>query len=402
MWSLSNGRNAFLGRHHGMPDQNFWWQVMRSQKQRAVLEDSANAPLWAWKPEHSNCPELNSEVIALANVSPEAWRPLIRSVFVGRSFDGQLNAEAKQSDGSAWVGISLQYTSAVGAYVTAFDRLRTIMAEQVTGEPLNPTEISRVFEQIAASRTGWADPHRYVGTHAALMEGPNSRDQNYYAPRVTDAEMFAICHEFAHHLLGHTNKSAAAFRVADSFVPILRQSGTLGLVHDRPQTQTRELLADLVGLQLAALPRGVDRTAGIYGTMIGSVAVLLAEADVNDHWFLDDPDGHPATVDRIASLLAVMPHMLHAAPMHGRDSVLGLRAQLAAYASACMQTSLHTRAPATHPSATWEQLSAALSTGALTLAVPKEGSSALTGSRLMSVRVDKSNVGTDGAEPAPA
>lgn len=404
MWELRKGRNAFLGRHGGMPDKNFWWYVMRLQKQRTVLEDPATALLWEWKPEHSNCPELNSEVLALANASPAGWRSLIRSVFVGRTFDGELNAEAHQSDGSAWIGISLQYTSALGAYVTAFDRVRSIMLEHAIGEPVSEREITSVFEQIALSREGWADSSQYAGTHPALMNGPLDRDQNYYERRVTDAEMFAICHEFAHHLLGHTNNAAKALRIADSFTPILRASGTYGLIYDRPETQTRELLADLVGLQLAALPRDGHETASIYRTMIGSIAALLAEADVNDHWFLDDPDGHPATADRIASLLAVMPHLLFAAPMDGRDSVMGLRAQLAAYASACMQTSLHTHAPDSYLPATWTQLSSALEAGAMALTFPKDGpqSSArfrMAGSRLTSVRLDESTIARTTADP---
>lgn len=392
MWDLRNGRNAFLGRHRGMPDRNFWWYLMRSHNQQTVLADPASALLWDWKPEHSNCPELNLEVIALANASPAGWRPLIRSVFVGRTFDGELNAEARQSDGSAWVGISLQYTSAVGAYITAFDRVRSIMLEQATGEPVSEAEITRVFEQIALSRTGWADSSQYVGIHPTLMDGPLDRDQAYYEPRVKDAEMFAICHEFAHHLLGHTNNAAKAFRIADSFTPMLRASGTYGLVYDRPETQTKELLADLVGLQLAALPRDGRETAGVYRTMIGSIAALLAEADVNGHWFLDDPDGHPATADRIASLLAIMPHMLFTIPLDGRDSVTDLRGQLAAYASACMQSSLHTHAPGAYIPATWKQLWSALDAGTMALAVPKGGSQSpadvkLAGSKLTSVWV---------------
>lgn len=339
-----------------MPNRNFWWYVMREHRMDAVLSDPANALLWEWRPEHANCPELNHEVLALASVCPPEWREVVRSVFVGRTLDGDLNAGADQRGGSAWVSISLQVTSVVGAYIAAHDRLTALLVLLQSGEAVPDAEIARVFEHIALSRQGWADPSRYVGAHSVVLSGPHGRDEEYYSDRVTDAEMFAICHEFAHHLLGHTGASPKRLNVEWQLQPVLRAAGMHDFVYDRPEAQRRELLADVLGLRLACLPRREDAVRLIYSTMIGSICVLLAEADVKDHWMLDDPDGHPSTLDRIELLLAAMPHLLDAASLTGVDSVDGLRAQLAMYASACVQASLNPADPRTYPAPTWAQL----------------------------------------------
>ncbi len=359
-WDLRKGRNDFIGHHRGMPDKNFWWYVMRRQGQDQVFASAENDPLWLWRPDHSNCPELNEEVLALVGSSPLQWQPLLRSVFVGRALDGDLNAYADQSGGSAWVALSLQLTSVIGAYVAAFDRMNALLMARQRGEMLPDSEIFRVFHQIALSREGWADLSQYVGSHPALQEGPAGRDQWFYAGMVTSSEMFAVSHELAHHLLGHTNRWARGLRIEAELDAIIGKAGVRDLVHRRSPSQTKEMLADLLGLVLAGQPRHGDVTASAYRAAIAIVVVLLAEGDVKDHWFLDDPEGHPPTIDRLAAALQVIPWVSSVPSLGAGDSLDGLRAQLAGFISAGMQSSLHARDPERNPPPTWRQIDASM------------------------------------------
>ncbi|WP_160467727.1 hypothetical protein [Clavibacter michiganensis] len=394
MWDLKKGRNDFGGKHGMMPGQNFWFMIMTKYKQAAHLADPANAQLWDWAPDQANCGELDNEVKALFASIPPSWRDFLSSIFVGRMLTSGLHAEGKQREGAAWIGLSLQYTAALGAYITAFDRVRKMYQTQVAEGSIDSAAIAAAFDQIALSRTGWADPEKYVGAHPELSAGPDGRTEAHYAVHVTNGEMFTVCHEMAHFLLGHQGKYSRSDAIEDHLAETLRIAGLHSFVFDRPRSHTDEFLSDLLGLQLATTPRGDWSTEHTYSTMIGAICALLAEADVNNHWLLDDPEGHPATIDRISLLLAMMPHMIHVAPAAGSGSVANLRRQLATTASACMQYSMNSRAPETYSQPSWDQLHSAYAGANLALAVPaapRNGTESrfftLPGSSLVGVRL---------------
>ena len=369
MWNLQASKNAFSGRNGFMSDRNFWWYVLKRQNALHLFSDDDLQKVLDWRPERSNCPEFEEEIIEmLGDVSAEV-RNFLGGIFVGRTYSGDLNAEARQIDGSAWVAISLQYTSAVGAYIAAYDRYINILIRRQSGEPLPELEIMNVFELISLSRESWADEKKFAGAHQQLLSGPKERGPEFYGPFVLDAEIFVIGHELAHHLLGHTNKSAMRLRAQDEISELLEAQQLTSFVNNRPDSQSNELLSDVLGLKLASTLRSRTPTDAAYRTIIASICALLAEADVKHHWFLPKDDVYPSTTDRISLLLALMPAMFSTVLSKGNhDSARNLVCQMAGFATACLQASLYTRAPEDYRAPTWEQVAIATSEGSIVLA----------------------------------
>lgn len=396
-WDLASGRKAFLGIHRGMPNHSFWYYLLKSQGKTNLRESPELQEALNWSPNLSNCPELDLEISRLLNDRelPSTWKEFLGSIFVGRTLDSEVNAESKQRRGQAWVGISFQYTSAVSAYIAAYDRWIAAFNHRQQTKNDDPAPMEEVFAGIAISRSSWADKESFAGTHGTLLAGPHGRKAEHYGNTVLDAEMFVIGHEYGHHLLGHTSERAKSFGLTEHLRVELEKIGLDRFVYLRPASQTddpvrskneknpavlqkEELLADLLGLQLAGLSRGRDRTHAVYQAMIGAICALLAEADIKHHWFLKENDTHPSTVDRISLILSVMPNLFHGyEALWVNDSVDQLARQLAAFSTACLQASLHGKDPGSYPAPTWNQCVRAAETASVALATRKHNVAAI-------------------------
>lgn len=395
MWDLASGRKAFLGIHRGMPNRSFWYYLLKDHGQKSLLEAPELQDALNWVPNLSNCPELDLEISKLLEDVPLSWKDFLGSIFVGRSMGGAVNAGSKQRRGQAWVGISFQYTSAVSAYISAYDRWTDAFARHERGESDDGARIKEVFSGIAMSRSSWADEKSFVGTHATLLAGPHGRGPQDYGPLVLDAEMFIIGHEYGHHLLGHTNTRAKSFGLTEHLRAQLTAAGLHRFVFLRSDSQTQEpvtskgdqnplvsqtdeLLADVVGLTLAATSRERNRTGAVYRAMIGATCALLAEADIKHHWFLQKNDKYPSTSDRITLLLNLMPKLFQDyTPLGDHDSVEQLARQLASFATACLQSSLHDKEPGRYPAPTWKQILAAYMEAGLAMRTMKDNVGAM-------------------------
>lgn len=108
MWDLKAGRNQFLGSHQGMPDRSFWYYVLKSANDTKRLNDPSLQAALRWSPHYSNCPQLDHEITALLadREVNKSWKGFLRTIFVGRTLGGEINAKAKQRSGKAWVGVS--------------------------------------------------------------------------------------------------------------------------------------------------------------------------------------------------------------------------------------------------------------------------------------------------------
>lgn len=138
------------------------------------------------------------------------------------------------------------------------------------------------------------------------------------------------------------------------------------------ELQTEEFLADVLGLNLAAVERNRGETSSVYGAMIGAICALLAEGDIKGHWFLGELDSHPSTSDRITLLLSLMPKLFSdIEPLKVGDSVQDLNRNLAAFATACLQSSLNDHDADVYPPATWKGVDVAYNEACLAIQVRK-------------------------------
>ncbi|MET4095766.1 M48 family metalloprotease [Arthrobacter sp. UYCu712] len=395
-WSLESGRKAFLGTHRGMPDRSFWYYLLKSQGKNEELASEKLQDVLTWVPNLSNCPELDGEISRLLKDKelPKTWSDFLGSIFVGRTLETEVNADSKQRRGQAWVGISFQYTSAIPAYIAAYDRWTAAFQRRQTTQNDDPAPIMDAFAGIAISRSSWADKDTFAGTHPTLSTGPRGRNAEYYDEVVLAAEMFIIGHEYGHHLLGHTSKRAKSFRLTEHLRDELKKLGLYRLVFLRSASQTtepvavknptplrpqnplvlqkEELLADILGLELVGISRGSAKAIAVQRAVIGAVCALLAEADIKHHWFLGEGDTHPSTIDRIAVLLRLTKNLFHRDGEIAANSMLDrLVSQLAAFSTACLQASLHGKEPTIYPAPTWNQCVRAMETSSVALATTR-------------------------------
>jgi predicted Zn-dependent protease len=403
-WSLESGRKAFLGTHRGMPNRSFWYYLLRSQGKTKELAAKELQIALNWVPNRSNCPELDAEISRLlkAKELPEDWAEFLGSIFVGRTLESEVNAESKQRRGQAWVGISFQYTSAVSAYIAAYDRWAAAFKRRLETQNDDPAPIMDAFAGIAISRSSWADADTFAGTHPTLLTGPHGRGAEFYGEAVLAAEMFIIGHEYGHHLLGHTSNRAKSFGLTQMLRDELRKIGLYKLVFLRSASQTaepvdpksrlvlqtEELLADILGLRLAGISRGADTGVAVQRAVIGAVCALLAEADIKHHWFLGVDATHPSTIDRISVLLSVTKNLFHREGEILTNTMLDqLVSQLAAFATACLQASMHGMEPAIYPAPIWDWSVRAMETSAIALVTKRSNVDAIK-ARGMSWEVD--------------
>ena len=352
-WDLTRSRKLFLGKN-GMPiqDRSFWWWAARRFDFRHTRSEINAEPSYRWEPDRSNCPELNDVATGIVDSMPDSWYALCSGVFVGRTMDGELNAEAKQSRGRAYISVSLHLTIVLPSVVAALDRFREILQIKLVESSLPESNLVELFDHIEAHIEGWQS-RVVVGAHPLAMSGPDGRDFDFYQDAAGHAEAWAVSHEYAHHLLGHTNR-AGRRSGAESFVSDISSGmSRRQFVYEREEAASRELQCDILGLVLQAGDVSDSATAEDWvAAAIGAVVCLIAEAQINRHWFLE-ADDYPPTVDRVAVVLSLAQQRLASRLPTLGEQLVG---QLAAFATAALQSSMHRAHPTIYPPPSWEQI----------------------------------------------
>jgi hypothetical protein len=260
MMNILRSRNAFMGRHVGNVKTNFWTQILKSESGRVVLAKPENTPLRGWAPVRSNCPELEREIGWLLSRMPNEYRASLANVFVGRTFSGDVNAQVRREGEAAWIELSFQYTSVIGAYVAAFDRFNDLARRRQVGRVVDDDEVFALFDNIAISRDHWAEESQFVGVADLVMSGPQGRGADFYSDAVLSGEMFILGHEYAHLLLGHNGKATFKRKARRDVNQLLENSALTATVQDHPAAQVEHLEADLLSLLLAEEVRTPEDT----------------------------------------------------------------------------------------------------------------------------------------------
>src|SRR5690349_12227377 len=92
--SLSAARRLFLAAHNMPHDRSFWHFFFDYVGRRDVLEDPKVQKLLHWRPNRTNCPELETALLWILERVPRSTRDQLENVFAGRVLSGEANAKA--------------------------------------------------------------------------------------------------------------------------------------------------------------------------------------------------------------------------------------------------------------------------------------------------------------------
>ncbi|MFF1466857.1 M48 family metalloprotease [Streptomyces mirabilis] len=333
MISLEQSRKTFH-EVRGLPVQNFWKTVFQAQGRDDILRTIRFQEYFAWKPNRSNCPELEVLMENLTDSIPEEWRARGRRIFAGRNLRGQANAEAWQSGEVGVIELNYGFTSAAMIYMVLYSRYFEMISTLGAGildfidDDDDETTLMLLeeignggFEPILVAdqeRNAWR-ANGVFPAHRLLREIPASRSEDSYHEGVRSIEEFAIAHEYAHHLLGHTNDEYPRSRYVNGKVD--EELARLGInfsSYDLNEAQVDELRADALALLMMAgrLAGQVTRPT-IYRTMSGAIIGLTVLAHVHDTWVVPGgPDEtHPDFLTRYDMVTTLIKNMSRTIPV---------------------------------------------------------------------------------------
>ncbi|SCY86572.1 hypothetical protein SAMN02745898_104312 [Streptomyces sp. 136MFCol5.1] len=339
MINLEQSRKTFHAVRN-LPVQNFWKTLFQAQGRVDVLNDPRYKEYFAWVPNRSNCPEIEVLMEGLTASIPEEWRARGRRIFAGRNLRTQANAEAWQSGEVGIIELNYGFTSASMIYMVLyckyFEMISSLGPTMLSYEEGDDAEVildvlqeigNEGFEPILIAnneRKTW-QVEGVFPAHELLRELPASRDKDSYHEGVRSIEEFALAHEYAHHLLGHTNDEYPRSRYINGRLD--RELAELGIdlsAYDMNTKQIDELRADSLALlimsgKLTMTPTGPT----VYRTMSGGIIGLTVLAHIYDAWVnSNDPkETHPDFLTRydaatrllkgISKTIPVGPHEDH-------------------------------------------------------------------------------------------
>ncbi|MFF4285987.1 hypothetical protein ACFY0R_11765 [Streptomyces sp. NPDC001633] len=351
MISLEQSRKSFH-EVRGLPVQNFWKTVFQAQGRDDILGTPKFQNYLNWTPNRSNCPELEVLMEDLTESIPEEWRARGRRIFTGRNLRGEANAEAWQSGEIGVIELNYGFTSAAMIYMVLyskyFEMIHTLGTEVDFSD--DDEEIIRMvleeiekggFEPILIAeeeRKTWTANGRVFPAHRLLREIPDSRSEESYHESVRAIEEFAIAHEYAHHLLGHTNDEYPRSRYINRKLDT--EMAKLGVdlsSYDVNEAQVDELRADSLALLMTS-GRLMDQVSApsIYRSMAGAIIGLTVLAHINETWVVSNaPDEtHPDFITRYEVATALLKEMSRSMPI-GQEGghPFGFLAQLSGFVS---------------------------------------------------------------------
>ncbi|MEU2778838.1 hypothetical protein ABZ646_39755 [Streptomyces sp. NPDC007162] len=360
MWKLQNSRHWFYV-DCGRPEENFWKTLFEQAGRRDLVSAKKYEEFLAWKPTNSNCPELQQVAEDLISLAPVEWQATMRNVFVARAFKGDANAEASSFRGAGVIELNYGLTSTAMIYSTLFCHfyasLRSAATEvdfsdaeqEITDMIIEELERS-AFEPILiaeSSVSSWASEGNVYAVHPLFFELPAGRMDSEYHDLVTATEMFVVGHEFAHHMLGHTEEhfrhAAKAKRIVGRWISDI---GAAEIMNSLNEDQRAEVEADVTAFLLLSGELSEKRTRGrIYRAIGGSMLALISLAHVNGHWVSqDDKATHPDFLTRYEVLARLIKYMTMPMPIgegternpHG-DHPIGFLIQFRGFTSAFLQ-----------------------------------------------------------------
>lgn len=349
--TLRKSRNRFFARQRMPRDQNFWLAYLIRHAPEAGIPLEDIEVLRAWTPVRSNCPELEGILEELLEDMPVEWRPVAQDIFVGRTMAGDVQATADTSHDARIVTLTLQFTTVLHAYTVAFDEQQIAMRAVLTEirargdaarddiERIDSERFARYWTLIETSRSDWLDPRLIAGLAVDLRVLPDHERSPARERVVLAAERWIVCHELAHHLLGHT-VGRQRLRPVQALVDAYRPDAlAVGL----NPSQRRELDADVLAFLLAAraCKGSSSDVRDLYAAEIGAAMALVAVAHVQDAWVTVGAAGetHPGFDVRwgaVQALTEVLSYGVARGPAadHPRDLMLDLSVFAAAAASA--------------------------------------------------------------------
>lgn len=358
-------------------DRSFWWHAFKAMGATEILEDPRQQPVLHWKPERSNCPEVQEVLEGLIGDAPERWKAVLSNVFVGRTLEGDPNAEAWNRGRVGVVELTLQYTNVLTSYINAFDHfvfgvyaiIKEIDLSSETAQR-DVDEVTRqayaeIWDLLDSAQPMVSDVTRLVGSAAADIGMHPSRSPDVHASAVSACERWIICHEVAHHLLGHTSDPgrADAQVTRTRLLGILTEAGVVADALSLAPSPRQELEADCLGFLLAA--RAVDRSpdfADLYRAALGSYISLLAVTHARDDWVQGPSSTHPELETRLGAISRLVVHLSGDRPQTDGlgDHPLGLLIQLETFAIAARAHWMSRMAPDEFPPPTMLDLTSGM------------------------------------------
>ncbi|MFC8763561.1 hypothetical protein ACFUAG_23010 [Streptomyces sp. NPDC057193] len=316
MIKLEQSRKTFH-EVRNLPLQNFWKTVFQVQGRPEVLGNPRFREYFSWIPNRSNCPELEEIMGGLTESIPGEWKARGRNIFAGRSLRTQANAEAWQSGEVGVIELYYGFTSASMIYMVLyskyFEMISTLGSVMMDYTEDDDEEIVMMlleeignggFEPILIAneeRKRW-QAEGVFPAHQLLRELPDSRDEESYHQGVRSIEEFALAHEYAHHLLGHTNDEYPRSRYINGRLD--RELAELGIdltAYDINSIQVDELRADALALLIMSgkLVSAPTRSS-VYRTMSGAIIGLTVLAHIHDAWMVSSQpnETHPDFLTR--------------------------------------------------------------------------------------------------------
>lgn len=355
MWKLSESRRQFFI-DCGKPQENFWKTLFREANRLDLVNDEKYVEFLEWKPEHSNCPEIDGATRALIDLAPAEWKATMRNIFVARAFKGEANAEASSFRSAGIVEINYGFTLAAMIYTTLFshfyDSVLTAGKEVDFDDDDTETtmliieEIERVaFEPIDVTDQAiptWAAERHVRPTHPLQVDLPSRRKESDYFNLVNVVEQFVVAHEFCHHMLGHTD---AFFRhsrsVKRTVSEWLSRIDIVELMDRLNDDQKQEVEADVGAFLLLSgnLSEKATRVRS-YNAVGGSMIALVALAHVSNSWVSrSDNETHPDFLTRYEVMFRLVKEITMSLPVGEiGDHPMGFMIQLRGFISAVLQT----------------------------------------------------------------
>lgn len=358
-WILADGRKKFFGTRGMDQTHSFWWHYLGrigSDEALKARDDPANQPALKWTPHRSNCPELELLVMQTLARLQEPIQEVLEGIFVGRTMDPDVDAEAFHKKGRAYVVLPIQYTHAAEAYLVAWDRLGAASRDGRTSD----SDLMAVLRDVDAGREGWAQREAIFPATSEARSGPMGPGARDYGETITAVEQWIVAHEWAHHLLGHQAKSLKALNLEAALTRLMTEVGHFGVVQEASASQKREYFADILATMLLAGGLDADikpRPRDIFLTIIGGAIALITEGHVHHTWSSSPGDSHPGTISRINLLLQFAGDIYGAARIEqadGSGSVEGLCQSLATFANVVAQSSVSARRSDRFPPPRWD------------------------------------------------
>ncbi|MFD8393068.1 hypothetical protein ACFV2N_28665 [Streptomyces sp. NPDC059680] len=360
MWDLKKSRSQFYV-DCGRPEENFWKTLFEQAGRQDLINDEQYEEFLSWQPVNSNCPELQQVAKELTALAPIEWRATMKNIFVARAFKGDANAEASSFRSAGIIELNYGLTTAAMIYSTLFchfyESIRSAATEVDFGDAeeeitqMIVDELERsAFEPILvadSSISNWATEKQVYAAHPLLIELPKRRKTSDYHRLVTATEMFVVAHEFAHHMLGHSDQNfrhaEKSKKIVSSYLSHMRAEDILGTLND---SQQEEIEADVASfLLLSGIISNQSTRSRIYRAVGGSMLALISLAHVNGDWISNDKESsHPDFLTRYEVLARLIKHVTMPMPLgegtqgHPRkDHPIGFLIQFRGFTSAFLQ-----------------------------------------------------------------